>query len=303
MVKDVLNSPDDKKNHIWARLIRKGDHANNSKSMESKRGEVIIGRRHDKQLNLSLYGPCPECLIWLRLDKTLYNHQAVCPIRLMRGDKGRYSKGEVRIRSFVVSGRITCQPSTMLLTEVYPIMTNDLISHLAQNDNTIVALGNSWIRRNISNELRRKYYASSRMRQAARLLINVRDVTKKEAEMRSFLVPQHFDSVVRGALLTASSDYDDDEDLNSPSTAVRLSYDIKRMVNAVWGEAIRANEDAVKKSCKDFLRLMSMEWGERVSKLATNTLQQRRHQRIKNLPLPSDLEKLQTHIKEELRLI
>ena len=71
------------------------------------------------------------------------------------------------------------------------------------------------------------------MRDSARLLINLREQTGHEDyDMSEFLEPDKFDHVVMTALTTASPGFDDEEDLKSPSTAIKLGYDIKRMVGA-----------------------------------------------------------------------
>lgn len=54
--------------------------------------------------------------------------------------------------------------------EVLAIMTNDSVTAVSQNDSLILSLGESWLRRNMVNSEKRKYYASARIWVSARLL-------------------------------------------------------------------------------------------------------------------------------------
>lgn len=282
----------------WALLRNKGDHQHNLLVIGNQSGEFILGRRQDKELNVNQYGACPRCLEWIKLDKTMCRHQKICPEEAV---ENKMTKKELRIASLSVTGRLSNKASKGLTEEVFPIMTCDEISESAQHDDLIISLGNLWLVKNIGNKLKRKYYTSSRMRDVARLLKNLREHTKKtEMTMSDFLSPQHFDDVVTAAFMTASVSIDDEEELKSPSTAIKIGYDIKRMVGAKWAAAIKAQNTLVRKECEHFMKLMEFEWSTRVSKIASTLLTVRRFNKEKQLPVPQDLEKLQSYVKEEI---
>ena len=79
-----------------------------------------------------------------------------------------------------------------------------------------------------TSKLKRKYYTSSRMRDDARLMLYLRNICQTSEDLSFFLKPDNFDPVIIGTL-TASPDMDDEEDLKSPTTALKLGYDIKRV--------------------------------------------------------------------------
>jgi hypothetical protein len=287
---------------MWDCLRNEGDHLQNIRVKEEGAGEMIIGRRQHGSLDISLYGPCPGCTVWIKLDKTMYRHQQICPALIIgEADNRLLTLKELRIKAMQVSGQISSAASLLLQKEVYTIMTNDEITKVAQSDPLIVSLGNLWLLKNSGNRLKRKYYTSSRMRGAARLLMNLRNITDKQVGFQEFLKPGSFDNIIKATLLTASPDMDDEEDLKAPSTALKLGYDIKRLVGAKWGLALRNNESADAGDCKDLLKLMKIEWSVKVSKVALVTLQVRRFNTEKALPVPEDLFKLQNHVKQELK--
>lgn len=139
------------------------------------------------------------------------------------------------------------------------------------------------------------------MRETARLLINAQTLLKSEVQMSEILKPQNFDSVVRAALMTSSTGFDDEEDLKSPSTAIRIGYELKRMLSTKWAEAIKENNEQHVKESKDFLKLMKFEWSTRVTKMATVTLQIRNFNKEKSLPEPEDIIKLQKKIRDDIK--
>lgn len=287
---------------MWDCLRNNGDHLHNMEVKAGGAGEMIIGRRHHGSLDISLYGPCPGCKVWIKLDKTMYRHQHICPALITgEADNRDFTLKELRIKAMQVSGQISSSASILLQNEVYPIMTNDKITKVAQSDPLIVSLGNLWLLKNSGNRLKRKYCTSSRMRGAARLLMNLQNLTDKQVGFQEFLKPENFDNIIKATLLTASPDMDDEEDLKAPSTALKLGYDIKRLVGSKWGIALRNNESTDAGDCRDFLKLMKFEWSVKVSKVAFVTLQVRRFNAEKALPLPEDLFKLQNHVKQELK--
>lgn len=284
---------------LWNMLRNRGDHSHNEKVIAKGKGELILGRRQKKQIKLEDYGPCPGCFQWLKLDITMYKHQKVCPAKT--DNERTSSKGELRVQSMYLCGKLQSKASKALINEVFPIMTNDIISKTAQQDPLIICLGNTWMCRNIGNKLKRKYYTSSRMREAARLLLNARDLLDSNLSMSDLLRPENFDYVAKGALITASPGFDDEEDLQAPSTAIRLGYEIKRMLSAKWAEGIKSKDDAAANDSKSFLKLMKFEWSTKVTKLATVTLQVRSFNKEKSLPEPEDIIKIQEKIRNDIK--
>ena len=228
-VKNIMLIKNKKEARIhWDILRNKGDNQNNINVLEACKGEIILGRRPKEQFNVASYGPCPLCLEWLRLDITLVKHQKVCP----KKEVNIQTKGEIRMKSDLIAGRLSSLASQKLLEEVFPIMTNDAATAVAKQDPLIITLGNAWLSKNIGNPLKRKYYASYHMRNSARLLINLRNLTKEPGKaMKDYLKPCHFDDFCKATLQTASVAFDDEEDLKSPSTAIRCGFDIKRMID------------------------------------------------------------------------
>ena len=184
-VKKILDSahPD------FTEVRKLGDHRHNKKVLKEGLGEIILSRRPDDVFNVSHYGPCVSCKEWMLL-KNLKRHHDIC-------SKNKKPKRELIIMAQVETGFISSEPSKLMLTEVFPSMQRDEVTMVAQKDQAIVSLGESWLRRCIDNRLKRKYYASSHMRLMASVLTEIRKLDgDSNKSFSDYLNPRHFDNIV-----------------------------------------------------------------------------------------------------------
>ena len=224
-------------------------------------------------------------------------------------------KRELLFQNNLLSNKVESTASALLRNEVFSVMTPDKVTEVAQKDRPIVALGESWLRRNIDNELKRKYYASQHMRHCAKLLLHAHKTDNQEdkpsgnsEELWEYIRPAYMDTIVQAALDTAVRNMDDEEDLKSPSNAIKIKYDLLRLTNIkivislrefdqdrgnkMWKEA---NEEA-----EGFLIAVKVEWSEKVTRLARKQLNERKLNKVTELPNPKDIEQLSKHLREEL---
>jgi len=285
----------------WAVLRAKGNHIHNLATIERKKGEVILDRRPLGKFDLSQYGPCPRCLTWMS-KKLMWKHMRCCPVEVI----GEFvTSTAILVQSDCLVGRIEKVASKKLVKEVFSIMRNDPVAKVARNDALICMLGNMWLQKNVGNQLNRGKYTSQVMRLAAKLLMNLRKVqpTKNNEDLCWYLHPENFESIVKATLITAASDMDDENDLAKPSNAIKLGFDLKRMLNCKIGLAIMENSgkgDAHRKQAEDLMKLIEIFWGSRVAKLARVLLEERRFNKRNELPLPEDLLALNNHLEAEL---
>ena len=174
---------------------------------------------------------------------------------------------------------------------------------MAKGDALIVGLGNNWFQRNLSNKLKRKYYTSTRMRGAARLLSHLHDLSGEKLQMTDYIKPVYFDTMCEAALSCASVDNDDIEDLATPSAALKIGFDIGRLTQLKLGIAICEGNKTMKEEAELFNSLMIMEWTLKVSKLAHLKLNQMKLSKSLPLPVPEDLASLSKHFKTGLQTL
>ena len=171
-VKEILamDHPDFTKLRKW------GDDKHNRQVLEKGEGEIILARRPTKEFDVTHFGPCPDCREWVLL-KTIKYHNTGCTEKI---GMTRRKKKDLVLHSQILAGHIKGKHSPQMMKEVFPIMTSDNVTAVAQGDQLILALGESWLKRNVGNVEKRKYYASSRMRLCARFLIQLQSIQKSE---------------------------------------------------------------------------------------------------------------------------
>ncbi|XP_033729942.1 uncharacterized protein LOC117319213 [Pecten maximus] len=305
----------------FSSLRKLGDNKHNQHTVEIGEGEIILARRPTSNVfDITKYGPCPECFEWVLLKSIKYHHKGCLNEKRKKTGvkKVTRSKKDLMIHSQILAGHLKSNASQLMQKEVFPIMTSDKIGMTAQNDPLILTLGESWLRRNLDNTEKRKYYASQRMRLCARLLLQLRQMNQsdekqsqedssdshkdgKEKCMWDYLKPSRFDDVALAAIKCCIPFVDDEEDLQSPSNAIKLKYDIRRLLNAKWANVIKSMTDVSEANdCKSFLGLMDVEWNEKVTKHARTVLQRRKYETKKTLPSPMDVQKLTKYLVTEL---
>ena len=143
---------------------------------------------------------------------------------------------------------------------------------------------------------------SQRMRQLAGLLLQLRDSTNTpDANMESYLKPEHFDTVVKAVLAIAK--YEEagrnvTARISVPSLALKIGHSIRKCCNLVMNKAIRARDDELEREAQSFLRLLDAEWQYRVSSIALKTTKDDKRNKPDLIPLTSDLMKMTTYLQE-----
>ena len=189
--------------------------------------------------------------------------------------------------------------SEQLIEEVFTVMQKDEIWQICRSNELIISLGNLWMEKNVSHKLKRGRLTS----QIMRLLDSIRKETKTNYSMSDYLKPFFFNDVVRATLLTAGVAEDCNEDLRRPSNAVKLEYDIKRMISIKIGFSLMEKNTNSQQEAEDFLKTMKVFWGTRVAKLARTILCERQFNKRNPLPEPSDIKKLNDYLNKELSVI
>lgn len=270
-----------------------GDHVHNSLVTTLRRGELLIARRRSGDFNSECYGACPDCLEWIVIRENYHQHRETCP------GKNNTSMPEAVVQNLILQGKIASTESEQMKKEVFPVMINDEISSTAMSDRLIVALGEYHFLSSIGNRLKRKNYASYRMRLAARLLLLVRQETESnEAAMSDCLTVEYFDIIARCAILACGRN--NDNEMQHPSVAIKLGFDIAKLVACKLGYAAKERNEGDYKDAKRFQSLLTREWKLKVRKQAALLLEERQFNKRNELPDPEDIARIAKYLTEQL---
>ena len=316
------------KHKVRMRLISllriRGNHELNMDTLRKKEGMFVPQKRVSpgKSWRVEDFSPCPNCHVWL-VSRLLWKHQKQCTVLVQslferkRSEMPRVNERELALQSALVAGRICLQASEDLKKEVFVSMKNDVISKVAKGDPLIVALGNLSMKRNIGNKVMRRYNVSSDMRLAARCLIELRELQEGEDAQKNLtwydgLHPDQYDNIVKAVFAVCRENFneaegeddDDRDDLEAPSNAIKLSYDIARLCNVkvtrciVEGDNVLAEK--TRKETKRFMEMFKYNWSTDVKKRARHVLRERKLNQKVELPDPIDIATLANHMKTRM---
>ncbi len=296
---DIKKQKQKKVANKLALLRNHGNFNHNAIVLEKREGEFLVARRQPGDFVVGNYSACPHCLEFINIESTARKHRKTCPGLTDLGYTPTPS--ELLTRSDIMEGKVHEHASDLLKREVLCRMRRDNVAAVAKRDKMIVTLGNSLARRLVGNPLKRPNYTSSHMRSSAELLICLRQLSDDaSAEMDMFLSPKYFDLVADAAVKISVPDIDDDEDLQHPSTSVKIKYDIIRMANHKLAYALKEGCLRRKTEADEFLRLLGIDWTDKVDRLARNVLNERRFNKEVLLPAPEDVTKLAADLRKSL---
>ena len=86
------------------------------------------------------------------------------------------------------------------------------------------------------------------------------------------------------------------------TNAIKMQYDLLRLINIKWAYLLKnEGKSGEIKACKYLLKLVKMEWSEKVTKLARSTLTQRQFTKGKEIPSPEDIRQISEYVINDLK--
>ena len=305
-MKTILECNDiNKKEELKSLLRAKGDHKHNREVIYKKCGELLLYRRPTEGFKHEEFGACIECLEWMKTT-SICKHLKTC-----RGDSSDSVRKlpYVTTLSNVAKGKKPRHGSDALIKEVFTIMTNDEIGLEARDDELICSLGEIWMKSCVDNKVKRAHWTSQHMRLAAKLLIELRklDDSGENLQMWDYLRPKYFDNLILASISICLPEMDDVEELRSPSNAIKMKYDLIRMLECKsiksgqrYDETSEEKWKKFRKESESVLTDIQRSWKTKITKVARKVLLERKLGKKEKMPSPKDIEKLGCDIKEFL---
>ncbi|XP_028151807.1 uncharacterized protein LOC114345184 isoform X2 [Diabrotica virgifera virgifera] len=246
-VKEMLSKPTKSKERkeLIGLIRKKGNYLNwhvHFKPM--KKTNIPCGQDH--------YIPCEFCL-GLYLRRQLWRHKKVCPKRLSK------SKSKLIVNN-------------ELQEKVFPSMRLDEVSIVAKKDALICAFGARYLKKH-----REKYHinvTSRKMRELAKILIEVRKIEPTVQTLLEALNPRFYDHLVKATKIIAG--YDSTKKIfESPTFVINITITLKQscdiaITNGLKKKDIYGNVTTVEvqKDLETMRRLLQYKWKSDISKEA-----------------------------------
>uniref|UniRef100_A0A6P7GZ10 Uncharacterized protein LOC114344736 n=1 Tax=Diabrotica virgifera virgifera TaxID=50390 RepID=A0A6P7GZ10_DIAVI len=233
--------------------------------------------------------PCTNCLGFYSV-KTLWRHRNKCI--------GLKSKGHQSSAQNLLLANL--KVDSQLRQTVFPRMRPDKISLVAKKDSLICAFGARYIK--IHREKHFINVASQKMRELARLLIQIKQRDESIKCLLDALKSKHFDLLVEAT--KAEAKYDADKDIyKSPTYALNMGTTLKQcaelaiiMVLKRKNIAETVSSAETEADLKTLIQVLQSQWQYEISSQAANDLNINKWNKITLVPLASDLKLLKENL-------
>ncbi|KAG5872200.1 hypothetical protein JTB14_011072 [Gonioctena quinquepunctata] len=234
--------------------------------------------------------PCSECLGFYS-SKQLARHRKECSKIIKKGN----AQSDVQTKS-IAGIRLDEQ----LKNKVLPRMRADKVSLVAKKDILICAFGSLYMKLH-----RKKHFinvTSRKMRELAKILIEIKKLKPTINDMYGALKPQYFDLFVIATKQVAGYD-ENKESFEAPTFAMNICTSIKQFCDIALNFALKKKHHYVsiqtaeaEADLKTMIHLFNSNWRFEISNQAGNDLNLGRWNKITVVPLASDLKKLRAYL-------
>ena len=278
-----------KRRLIQEKLRREGNFNYNKNILDAKKGEVMpqLRKNTGSESLAGDYVPCIHCKGFYKKDY-LWKHLKRCPFNANTEFKKRVL---VEANLFLNDSPIPQRFKERVIEKMNP----DEITNRVIQDDIILKLGEG-----LFNKLRSRHnvnYISQRMRQTARLLIEVEENNPDISGMSVLLHPVNFDEIQRAINKLAKFD----EEIGRYATGalpLKLGHNLRRCTEIMKNTAIRDSDSDKIVIADRFLHLMNTEYLD-VSSNALKSLNEKKFNAPKYLPLAKDVKKMTEFINRE----
>lgn len=170
----------------WRKLRLEGNYEHNCEVLQKAEGELIVQRR-TPDYNKDNYLPCTECKGFFK-RQCMYKHVQRCKITHKKFDRVQ-SVSELSLPQDVLAKLRNKPGLKVLVDQVYPKMSSDDVTTVAQQDETIVKWAAYYCGKNIqqTTEFHLTRIVAQKMRDLGRLLMALRKKHGANCSLRGFL--------------------------------------------------------------------------------------------------------------------
>ncbi|KAJ8050123.1 hypothetical protein HOLleu_03199 [Holothuria leucospilota] len=151
--------------------------------------------------------------------------------------------------------------------------------------------------------IKRRHYVSQKMRESARLLLQLRRLCPEKSSLEDFLHLHTYNDVVYVVRGMAGDSNEDLQDLNGfkhPYIALKLGYNLKKLPSIKRILALKESDAVGKKEAKDFIKIVNSNWVNCVSAPALSVMRQQKYTKVEELPKTEDVEEFASFRNKEI---
>ncbi|XP_072400855.1 uncharacterized protein [Diabrotica undecimpunctata] len=289
-VQRILSKPKNsrERKELLANLRKKGNFIINSEGCKRPQKTSVL-------LNEEDYLPCTNCYGFYS-KKQLWKHRKVCAKNLNSSSKTAQSDGQ----NFLTK---QTKVDERLRNQVFPRMRPDSVSLVAKKDELICAYGSRYI--SVHREAHFVNVASRKMRELAKILIEIKKLNNNVRNLFHSLQPANFDLFVQATKIVVNYD-ETNQVFKSPTFALNLATTLKQCCEIAIVFVLKRKEfystiaaGEAEANLKTLIKLFESHWRYEISSQAANDLIIKKWNKITLVPLSSDLNILKKYLLEK----
>lgn len=269
-------------------LRKKGNFIFNIEKQYEGQGFIPCRRaRENHPKVLKNYLACGNCKGHY-LKSTIRHHFKKCT-----GRTGKNSR-IVKVMGRRLEGKCLKDADERVRRLVLPAMRNDDVTRNIRYDSLLILYANSQSKkyRHSSHHLQ---MIRARLRLVSRLLIAMRNINNDITSLTSIYDPKYYDTFLDAINIVAQ--YNKEKDTyEKPAIASNLGTYVKYIGELLITRCIKEHDDNTKTNVKNFLKLLTVDYGASVNKTVVESQTQFKRQKITKLPTMEDIKKLRNHL-------
>lgn len=269
-------------------LRKRGNFKFNIEKQYEGQGFIPCRRARENQPKiLKNYLACGNCKGHY-LKSTIRHHFKKCTGRT--GEKSRI----VKVMGRRLEGKCFKVADERVRRLLLPSMRNDNVTHNICYDNLFLLYANFQCQkyRHSSHHLQ---MIRARLRLVTRLLMAMRNINNNVTSLTSIYDPKYYDTLLDAINIVAQ--YNEEKDVyEKPAIASNLGTYVKHIGELLITKCIKEHDDNTKTNAKNFLKLLTVDYGASVNKTVIESQTQFRRQKNTKLPTMEDIQKLRSYL-------
>ncbi|CAG9829822.1 unnamed protein product [Diabrotica balteata] len=248
----------------------------------------------------SNYAACTYCLGYYS-TKNMWRHRKNCEENVSKAAPSKNALSDCQ-NFFLRHLRVDPQ----LKLEVFPRMRGDYISLEAKKDALICAYAARYLK--IHREKHFISVTSRKMRELARLLIEIRKIKPCVKSLIDSLKPEYYDVLVDATKVVAKYD-SEKQNYESPTYALNMGTTLKQCCDIALLHTLKksdllqtVNLASIEINLKTLMKIIEANWKFDVSSQASSDLSLKKWNKITLVPLASDLKLLKNYLIEKSKI-
>ncbi|XP_063223326.1 uncharacterized protein LOC134531559 [Bacillus rossius redtenbacheri] len=278
-----------------AAISNRGLFQHNVQVFKTGSGVLVPKRRPNKPTEVTKYLPCEVCGAFY-VKKYLVRHQAKCRKKINAKKRSvRDRTAQARSSLLIPTNKET---SSRFKEHILSRMTHDDVFQEISSDNLIQSFG-EYLFEKLCHMERHHRMVADRCRELGRFMKKVKEIDPSVKNITELIMPGKYQLIKKAVQFLAGFDFETNT-FAIPTLALKLGHSLKKCACILKGTFME--DDVLRQrigEVNNFLELIELKWTTEIATKAHRTLEERKWNAPRRLPLAKDIVVLNKFLLEE----